>query len=147
MWKFVSVAVRLRDAKSNGFCKCISCDYTGYYIRDKLQAGHFFQSRNFKGVRWNFDNIHAQCQKCNGAYHGNIYNYYLSLKKKIGQKRIDDLHADAVADFKETIEFLDFIKKIACEIILKQAKKKNIWDWESLFTKQEVEEIKSIKHE
>lgn len=142
VWKIISVAIRIRDSDSNGYCQCISCSYTGYYIRDKIQAGHFFQARNFKGVRWNFDNIHAQCQKCNGALQGNIYNYYIKLKDKVGQDTIDDIHKrSSDNNFKESIEYLESVKTTACQIIKYNAETKDIWDWKTLFTKQEVKEI------
>jgi hypothetical protein len=138
VWQLVSIAIRLRDADVHGQVTCISCNYTGYYIRDKIQAGHFFQSRNFQGVRWNFDNIHGQCQFCNGGRQGNVYRYYTKLKEKIGQNRIDKLNNNADEKIKETIDFILEVKEMAIKIIAKNAKEKNIYDWKQLITKKEI---------
>jgi hypothetical protein len=138
VWQLVSIAIRLRDADCHGQVECISCNYKGYYIRDKIQAGHFFQSRNFGGVRWNFDNIHGQCQFCNGGRQGNVYRYYKKLVSKIGQSRIDKIDNTADDRLKENIEFIQEVKKNAISLIRKEAKKKNLYDWKQLLTKKEV---------
>lgn len=139
VWKVLSVAVRLRDADVHGQVKCISCNYQGYYIKDKIQAGHFFQSRNHPYVRYNFDNLHGQCAKCNLGMHGNVYRYYLGLKEKIGQKRVDTINANADLPCKITVESLMEIKTQAINLLVKESKKKNLKDWQQLFTKKELE--------
>ncbi len=139
VWKVLSVAVRLRDADNHGQVECISCGYKGYYIKDKIQAGHFFQARNYPAVRYNLDNIHGQCSKCNLALHGNVYRYYLKLKQKIGQKRIDEVNQKADEGLKITVDYMLEIKQEAIKLIAKESKKKNLKDWQQLFTKKEIE--------
>lgn len=139
VWKIVSIAVRLRDANVHGEVECISCNYKGYYIKDKIQAGHFFQSRNYPNIRYNLNNIHGQCAKCNMGLHGNIYRYYQKLKKKIGQKEVDVLDNISNNSLKITVEYLLNVKHECIEVIIKESKRKNIYDWKQLFTKKELE--------
>jgi len=139
VWKIVSIAVRLRDADNHGQVECISCNYKGYYIRDKIQAGHFFQSRNYPNIRYNFDNIHGQCAKCNMGLHGNIYRYYMKLKGKIGQKKIDVLDNTGNNSVKITIEYLLKVKEDSIKVIQTESQKKKLYDWKTLFTKKELE--------
>ena len=139
VWKVVSLAVRLRDANVHGQCTCISCDTVAYYIRDNIHAGHFFQSRNFPGVRWDLDNLHGQCSRCNLGLHGNIYRYYVKLREKIGEDGVNQLNKKADLKHKETIQELEVLKQQCIDIILQESSNKRLYDWKELFTKKEIE--------
>lgn len=139
VWKVVSLAVRLRDANVHGQCNCISCDTVAYYIRDNIHAGHFFQSRNFPGVRWDLDNLHGQCAKCNIGKAGNQYRYYLKLRNKIGEDGVNGLNKRADIKYKETIPELEVLKNRCIDIILTESESKKLYDWKQLFTKKEIE--------
>ncbi len=90
----VNEYVRKRDTK-NGYARCISC---GKIITGSdIQAGHFYSVGHFDGLRFNTDNIHAQCIKCNYYLHGNLINYRKNLINKIGIKRVEEL--DMKADY------------------------------------------------
>jgi hypothetical protein len=138
-WKIVSLAIRLRDCNVHGQVECISCNTVAYYIKDNIHAGHFFQSRNFSGVRWDLNNIHGQCAKCNIGLAGNQYRYSVKLRQKIGEKSIELLNTKADEKFKETVVFLDELKQKCINIILQESKDKNLYDWKQMFTKKEVE--------
>ena len=67
---------------------CISC---GKPHDDSFQAGHLFSRKQFNSLRYDLDNIHAQCQHCNLRLEGNVAEYTLRLPERIGQKRFDRL--------------------------------------------------------
>lgn len=75
---------------------CISC---GKYTT--LQAGHFFSAGKYPGLRFDEDNVHGQCLRCNYFLSGNLINYETNLRNKIGDERVDDLKFKA-AQFKRT---------------------------------------------
>ena len=65
---------------------CISC---GSYTT--LQAGHFYSAGNHPSVRFNEDNVHGQCLRCNFYLSGNLIPYRQNLIEKIGQEKFDKL--------------------------------------------------------
>ena len=77
--------VRLRDAGK----PCISC---GSKLGDKYDAGHYFSCGAYPNLRFNEDNVHAQCVRCNQHLHGNIAEYSKGLIMRIGQERVDKLY-------------------------------------------------------
>lgn len=110
--KFFNAYIRKRDAH----LQCISCG-TG----SPANAGHFYSEGHYKTLRWNEDNVHGQCIRCNHFLHGNLNSYRINLEKKIGKEALLILDELAVMDKitrkrKETI----FEKRIkAVEIIIK----------------------------
>lgn len=79
--------IRTRD-KNKG---CISC---GKPLPDKYDAGHFWNSNNHSNIRYHEDNVHAQCVRCNRDLHGNLLEYQVRLKLKIGIERYEMLEAE-----------------------------------------------------
>lgn len=77
--------VRLRDAGK----PCISC---GSKLGEKYDAGHYFSCGAYPNLRFNPDNVHAQCVHCNQHKHGNIAEYAKGLTLRIGQERFDALY-------------------------------------------------------
>ena len=65
---------------------CISC---GKYTT--LQAGHFYSAGNNPTVRFNPNNVHGQCKRCNYFFSGNLIPYKQNLINKIGQERFDKI--------------------------------------------------------
>ena len=68
---------------------CISC---GGSLGSKYDAGHFFSCGAYPNLRFNEDNVHAQCVQCNQHLHGNIVEYSKGLIMRIGQERVDKLY-------------------------------------------------------
>ena len=66
---------------------CISCG-----LFKKLQAGHFYSAGKFSRLKFDEDNIHGQCLRCN-YYGGNevAIRYRERLIKRIGIKRVHRL--------------------------------------------------------
>ena len=65
---------------------CISC---GKYTT--LQAGHFYSAGNHPSVRFNEDNVHGQCVKCNYYLSANLLPYRTNLIHKIGVERFNKI--------------------------------------------------------
>lgn len=85
--------VRLRDK----WKPCISCNAP---YKDNFQAGHFYSANNYRSIKFDFFNIHGQCEKCNLMKDGNFSEYSLRLPERIGQEEFDKLKERALADKK-----------------------------------------------
>jgi hypothetical protein len=77
----VNAYVRGRDAG----LPCISCGKPDTGARD---AGHFFSVGARRELRYDLDNIHAQCVRCNQHLHGNATFYRIGLVARIGEARV-----------------------------------------------------------
>jgi hypothetical protein len=87
---------------------CISCKQTP----KKVNAGHFWNANNHWNVRFDEDNVHVQCERCNSFLSGNLLEYRTNLCLKIGQERFDQLEARARITRKFTKDELkELIKK------------------------------------
>lgn len=94
--KLVNAYVRKRDALNDrGDFRCISCGQIK--PAGQCNAGHFFSRGHHGSVRFNLDNIHSQCIRCNCHLHGNLIPYRDNLIKKIGEDRYNDLERLAYA--------------------------------------------------
>lgn len=88
--KLVNAYVRKRDqVNDRGDFVCISCQTLK--SKEQCNAGHYFSRGNYGSVRFDLDNIHSQCIKCNMHLSGNLIPYRENLIKKIGQERFDQL--------------------------------------------------------
>ena len=74
--------IRSRDVNK----PCISC---GEY--KELQAGHFYSVRMYDALRFNEDNCHGECAKCNGFDDHHLLRYNDNLPGRIGEQRFADL--------------------------------------------------------
>ena len=70
---------------------CISCKN----IPKKVNAGHFWNANNHWNVRFDEDNVHLQCERCNSFLSGNLIEYRANLITKIGAERFSQLEAKA----------------------------------------------------
>jgi hypothetical protein len=90
--------VRLRDSGLN----CISCNKPPL----KKNCGHYFSSGGHSNVRFDEDNCHLQCEHCNTFLSGNLLNYQIGIKKKIGAQKLLELQERAHLTKKWTIDEL-----------------------------------------
>jgi 5-methylcytosine-specific restriction endonuclease McrA len=84
----VSKYVRHRDSKEYGFkyFKCVSC---GRILPiEQADCGHYF-SRTKMSVRFDEDNVHAECRACNRFRADHLIGYRENLIKKIGIQRFE----------------------------------------------------------
>lgn len=70
---------------------CISC---GCHVA-KGDASHFYSVGGHSALRFNVNNVHLACYKCNRFLHGNLVPYKVELIKKIGQERFYRLEAQS----------------------------------------------------
>lgn len=97
--------IRLRDQNK----PCISC---GTPLKGKFDAGHFYPAGSYKNLRFNEDNVHAQCVHCNQHKHGALNEYALKLPERIGQERFDKLNKDRLIERHYSIPELIELKVI-----------------------------------
>jgi hypothetical protein len=71
----VNAYVRKRDEGK----PCISCGQPGN------QAGHYFSAGQYSALRFDPDNIHLQCTRCNLFLSGNLIEYGMGLIKRYGE--------------------------------------------------------------
>jgi hypothetical protein len=98
---------------------CISC---GQYINGVKHASHYFSSGGHSNVRFNENNVHVSCYKCNVELSGNLLNYQIAIRDKIGGEELIKLHELAHVTKKWTIEELQEINTVYKEK-LKELKK------------------------
>lgn len=96
--------IRMRDKDE----LCISCKQ----VPKKVNAGHFYNANNHWNVRFDEDNVHVQCERCNSYLSGNLIEYRQHLLTKIGLERFGQLEAKARVTRKFTKDELnDIIKR------------------------------------
>jgi hypothetical protein len=91
----VNAYVRKRDEKEG----CISCEVKEC---EQFHAGHYIAS-TYQFLRFNPDNIHKQCSRCNMYLSGNSIPYRENLIKKIGLCNVVWLENNKHRPFEMTI--------------------------------------------
>jgi len=114
--------VKLRDKGK----PCISC---GTPWKSDFQAGHFYKAELYSVLRFNFDNIHAQCVQCNIRKEGNLNPYSKNLPLRIGKKRFNELKKIADANYQTAYKWdKEQLKKIRAQAskLIKELKSKMV---------------------
>lgn len=83
--KYFSEYIRKRDLKK----PCVTC---GAFAQK--DCGHFI-SRRFENTRYDEQNSHGQCLKCNRFEHGNQYEYSLAVDRIYGKGTAEKLRMKA----------------------------------------------------
>jgi len=90
--------IQLRDVVvKNGsvYAQCLACkkvwELTTSYDWKNFHASHRFRADLFQSVEFNEDNIHGCCYNCNRRLSGNLGDYDINLRKKIGDERYNEL--------------------------------------------------------
>lgn len=73
--------IRLRDKD----LPCISC---GVVKCEEFHAGHYVAS-TYQYLRFNENNVHKQCSRCNTHLRGNSIPYRIELIKRIGLEEVE----------------------------------------------------------
>lgn len=76
--------IRLRDKNK----PCISC---GTPYKPDFDAGHFYPAGKFSTLKFNENNIHGQCIKCNRFNEGNESEYRTNLHLRLSNEQINEL--------------------------------------------------------
>lgn len=82
-----SLFIRMRDANDDGNIVCPTCNTMHHY--KKVDAGHYI-TRGDNAVRWDEQNVHAQCKRCN-LRGGEQHLMGLFIDKKYGNGTTDML--------------------------------------------------------
>lgn len=86
--KVFNTYIRKRDEGK----PCISC---GKFLRSNdVNASHYFSVGAYPNLRFNEDNVHSSCIKCNKELHGNISEYALRLPLRIGIENYNKILED-----------------------------------------------------
>lgn len=56
-----------------------------------MNAGHFYSAGQNSITRFDEDNVHGQCIRCNMHLHGNLAEYQKNIIDKIGVERFEKL--------------------------------------------------------
>jgi len=116
--KYFSLYIRLKNADSNGYNYCYTCNKRDYY--KYLQCGHFI-SRKYLATRFDEDNCRPQCPACNVFRYGEQYRF----GQKLGTKLAEQLQVKSRSTLKimavEYQEKISYYKKIVDKLIKAKA--------------------------
>ena len=82
--KVFNTYIRMRDKD----LPCISCGTTNDI---QYHAGHFKPAGGFSYLRFDENNVHKQCVRCNSNLAGNLIPYRIALIEKIGIDEVERL--------------------------------------------------------
>ncbi|MGL5669077.1 MAG: recombination protein NinG [Shewanella sp.] len=102
--------IRYRDADK----PCISCGCVlggNSSTGGDFDAGHYLSRGAHPELRFNEDNCHGQCKRCNRYMSGNVANFRLGLIERIGIERVDRLEGNHYLE-KRTADGLREIKAL-----------------------------------
>ena len=122
LWKVFSEYIRLRDCDENGHGNCITCGRIIHY--SKGDCGHGIP-RQHKSTKFNEQNNHLQCKRCNGFEGGKREVYKEEVNKRYGP---------------QTWEKLEVMSRMTC--------KRDQYEINVMtdFYKKEVEKLRKQKH-
>ena len=80
--KVFNTYIRKRDLDKG----CVSCK-----SKKIDHASHYFSAGKYPALRFNEDNVHGSCLRCNYFMAGNLLEYRKTLVKRIGNDRLEIL--------------------------------------------------------
>jgi len=88
-----SVLVRYSAADGDGMVSCVTCNHRMEW--EHSVAGHFVK-REFKAVRWDMENVHPQCYRCNGQHgRGEEWEHGLYIDRTYGNGRALEIKTES----------------------------------------------------
>ena len=84
--KVFNAWIRERDSK-DGYFTCIACFKT--LKVEAMNAGHYVPVKGGSFLRFHPDNVHGECQRCNGFDEFHLVGYRKHLLLKIGPKKVE----------------------------------------------------------
>lgn len=106
--KLFSLYIRQRDSDWRGYAKCYTCGTVK--TTKEIQAGHYI-SRQHRAVRYDEQNVHAQCYACNVLRRGNTDEYALALIREYGEGILEELSQRKKGKAPTLLELEELIKK------------------------------------
>ncbi|HUX57108.1 MAG TPA: recombination protein NinG [Bacteroidales bacterium] len=110
--KIFNEYIRLRDQGR----PCISCG-----LMKPLQAGHYFPTQGYDGLRFNEDNVHGECAGCNCFDESHLIHYGRNLWLRIGRENVEYL-AECAQEYKHIgykwsrSELIELIEKYKAKV-------------------------------
>lgn len=113
LWDLFSKFIRMRDASQlNGYCPCMTCGMSFFW--KYMEAGHFIP-RAKKEIKFNEQNVNAQCVGCNHTEDGRYDAYAKALDKKYGPgtaAKLEDVQSRFFRFDKGWLQFkIDYYRK------------------------------------
>jgi len=99
--------IRKRDANFNGWVECCTCGKPEHW--EDVDAGHF-QLRDRMATRYDEQNVHAQCRRCNRFRDGEQFIMGQYIDQKYGEGVADRLRQKANKGAKLSMQDLQEIK-------------------------------------
>jgi hypothetical protein len=87
----LQLLVRMKAANDHGFCQCVTCDAFKHY--KDMQGGHFIP-RGCSETKLLEENIHPQCNGCNGfgmKFGTSAHIYTLYMQDMYGRDFVEHL--------------------------------------------------------
>ena len=91
--KIFNSYIRKRDLKDDTYFKCIACGEIK--LKALGHASHFYNVGHYDALRYDPENCHLGCSKCNTFLHGNLIEYRDNLVDKIGIDKFNNLQLKA----------------------------------------------------
>jgi len=98
---------RLRDQLENGY-RCCTCPHT----TGQMDGGHFLPTSGYSAIRYNINQIHQQCKRCNRFNGGMPKEYRVFMINKYGLEYVEKLESTKGELRSYSVEFYQRIIKI-----------------------------------
>ena len=106
--------IRLSESDSEGYGECITCGIRLFW--KEAQACHFY-TRGRYPTRWDEDNVHYGCYRCNVLLKGNYINYTREMLDRYSREFIDQLECKSLNGEKTpTPELKEMIEHYSTEV-------------------------------
>lgn len=103
LWDIFSVFIRLRDTDQDGNGKCFTCGRPLHWSQG--DCGHGIP-RQHKATKFNEQNNHLQCKKCNGFEGGRMDLYKEAMNKKYGPQTWEKMEVASRMTFSLSVPLL-----------------------------------------
>ena len=110
--------LKIAERKFNAFIRdrdrftcCVSCGSL-----NTSDASHFYSAGHHPSLKFNENNVHLSCSKCNRFLHGNLNEYRRRITQRITQAELEEL--DNIADYWKRNSF-KWDRMMVIDIILK----------------------------
>lgn len=87
--KLVNQYARMRDERERGLV-CCTC---GHRDSGQFDGGHFLPTSGYSAIRYNTNQIHLQCKRCNRFNGGMPKEYRLFMINRYGLEYVENLEA------------------------------------------------------
>jgi hypothetical protein len=87
--ELLQLKVRLKYSDDNGYVSCVTCGVTRHY-KDRMQGGHYIPRKSL-GTKLLEENVHPQCNQCNGFKRGNMTAYAAFMALTYGGEFLQEL--------------------------------------------------------